>query len=432
MDYKNRNAGSLSALQSFLIYKTKLISLLFIFLFSSNCAQENKTVPTVLTGADILVSENLDLLKGKNLGIITNQTGVMQNGKHLVDSLLNIPGIKIKTLFGPEHGIRGNSADGKIISDTTDESGVRIFSIYGSTKKPTPEMLKDIDLLIFDMQDVGARFYTFISTMFYCLEAAAENNIPILILDRPNPIGGLNVDGPIIEKELESFVGIAPIPIMHGMTIGELALLFNDEQMLKDGMKADLKIIKMKNWKREYFYDETGLNWIPPSPNIPNLETAIVYPGTCLLEGTNISEGRGTDSPFLLFGTPFFDSKKIINELEKMNILGAEFSEEEFIPVEIPGKAVKPKFENQKCYGIRIKVTDRNEFKSVEFGVKLLSIISKIHSNEFQMKKYLDQLFGKKYLREMIIKNSSYEIITSQWVNELNQFKQLRNKYLQY
>lgn len=432
MDYKNRNAGIMPALHTFLIYYSKVIPLLFIFLFSSNCAQENTVATKVLTGADILISENLDLLIGKNLGIITNQTGVLNNGTHLVDTLFNIDGIKIKTLFGSEHGYTGNYSDGVTLKDTIDSRNIKIFSIYGKTKKPTPGMLKDIDLLIFDIQDIGARFYTFISTMFYCLEAAAENNIPIIVLDRPNPINGIYIDGPIIDKELESFVGIAPIPIAHGMTNGELALLFNDEKILANGIKADLKIIKMKNWKREYFYDETGFNWIKPSPNITDLETTIVYPGTCLLEGTNISEGRGTDSPFLLFGAPFLNSKKIINELKKKDIMGAEFYEEEFTPTEIPGKAVKPKFENQKCYGIRIKITNRNEFKSIEFGVKLITIISKVHPNEFQMKKYLDQLFGKKYLKEMIIKNSPSEKIISQWTDELYQFKVIRNKYLLY
>jgi len=413
-------------------YKFKLILLISLLLFTTNCAQENSTSQNVLTGADVLISENVDLIKNKKLGVITNQTGVLRNGTHLIDTLNSIPGIKIKALFGPEHGILGNNEAGKVLNDTLYTLGIKTFSLYGKNKKPTVEMLKGVDLLIFDMQDVGARFYTFISTMFYCLEAAAKNNIPIIILDRPNPIGGLNVDGPIIEKELQSFVGIAPIPIIHGMTIGELALLFNEEKMLNDGMKADLKIIKMKNWNREYYYDETGLKWIPPSPNIPDLETAIVYPGTCLLEGTNISEGRGTNTPFLLFGAPYLDSKEIIAELRKNKIMGAEFTEEEFIPIEIPGKAVKPKFENQKCFGIRINLNNRNEFQSVEFGVKLITIISKTHPNDFQMKKYLDQLFGEKYLKEMISRNDSTERIITKWTDELNSFKELRNKYLQY
>lgn len=187
-------------------YNFKLILLISLLLFTSNCAQENSNPQNVLTGADVLISENLDLIKGKNLGIITNQTGVLRNGTHLIDTLNSIPGIKIKALFGPEHGIRGNNEAGKVLNDTLYNLGIKTFSLYGNNKKPTPAMLNGIDILLFDMQDVGARFYTFISTMFYCLEAAAENNIPIIILDRPNPINGINVDGPIIEKELESLL----------------------------------------------------------------------------------------------------------------------------------------------------------------------------------------------------------------------------------
>lgn len=406
-------------------------TLIFLFLLLISI----KTYPqelNVLAGADILISENLDLLKGRSIGIISNQTGVLKNGTHIADTLMNISGIKVKALFGPEHGFKGNTADGAILNDTTDETGVKVFSLYGKIRKPTPKMLKGVDLLIFDMQSVGVRFYTFISTMYYSLEAAAENNIPILVLDRPNPIGGVKVDGPVVAKGLESFVGIAPIPIQYGMTIGELAQLFNEEKMLNNGVKANLTVIKLKNWKREYFYDNTGLNWIPTSPNIPNLETAIVYPGACLLEGTNISEGRGTDSPFLLFGAPYINSNKIIAELNSSNILGAEFKEQKFIPVEIPGKALNPKYENEECNGIKIKLTNRNEFKAVEFGVKLISIISKNYPDDFKWRHSIERLFGKKYLREMILQNKEAEVIISKWKDEVNQFKLLRNKYLLY
>lgn len=409
----------------------KIFSALFLILITSFAYCQN-TKPYVLTGADVLISENLELLKGKSLGIVSNQTGLLRNGTHIADTLLNIPGIRIKALFGPEHGFKGDNADGSILNDTTDETGIKIYSVYGKTRKPTPQMLKDIDLLIFDMQSVGVRFYTFISTMFYTLEAGAENNIPVIVLDRPNPIGGINVDGPIVDKELQSFVGIAPIPVMHGMTMGELALLFNEEKMLKDGIKAELRIIKMKNWEREYYYDETGLNWIPTSPNIPDLETAIVYPGACFLEGTNISEGRGTEFPFLLFGAPYLNSEKIIHDLIKSDIRGASFKEQKFTPVEIPGKAVKPKYENAKCSGIRITIEDRKEFKPVEFGVKLISIIAQNHPQEFSWRGSIERLFGKKYLREMISENQGFDSIISMWQNEINEFKTLRNKYLLY
>ena len=290
--------------------------LVFTLLISVNCKQNYNYNPAnnVICGADILISDSLNLIKGKGIGIVTNHTAVLSNGTHLVDSLFNIKNINIVALFGPEHGIRGDAPDGLTITDGKDsKTGIPVYSLYGKIRKPTKEMLKGVDVLIFDIQDIGARFYTFISTMYYTLEAAAENNIPVIILDRPNPIGGLKVSGNIREEEFKSFVGIAPIPIMHGMTVGELAILFNEQHYLENNLHANLTVIKIKNWQREQLFNQTGLKWINPSPNMINLDEAMIYPGLCLLEGTNISEGRGTQKPFLTFGAPYINSNQLIN-----------------------------------------------------------------------------------------------------------------------
>jgi len=231
-----------------------------------------------------------------------------------------MPGVEVTALFGPEHGIYGLAEAGIKVADKKDDRfGIPVYSLYGKTAKPTAEMLKDVDVLVFDIQDIGARFYTYIYTMAYAMEAAAENNKPFVVLDRPNPINGLAVQGNILEKDFATFVGLYPIPVRHGMTVGELARMFNDQGWLKNGIRANLTVVPMQGWKRSMWYDRTGLKFIKPSPNMPNIKTATVYPGLCLLEGTNISEGRGTNKPFLQFGalnliSPAFRSSKRYTE----------------------------------------------------------------------------------------------------------------------
>ncbi len=294
-------------------------------------------------------------------------------------------------------------------------------------------MLKDIEVLIFDIQDVGARFYTYISTLFYIVQAAAENNIPLIVLDRPNPINGIYVDGPLRKPELNSFVGIAPLPITHGMTIGELAKYFVGEKLIGENLKVDLQIIKMKNWDRNLFYDQLNSDWIKPSPNIPSLETAIVYPGTCLIEGTNISEGRGTDSPFLTIGAPFINSGELIEKLGKQNVKGIALEPISFTPIEIHAVVSNPKYKNEKCNGIKIKITDRHKFESVKFGIRLIAALHKLYPNEFKFRDdSFDRLAGDKSVRQKIIEGISGEEIIKSYQNELNGFKEIRKKYLLY
>ncbi|MBS4033817.1 MAG: DUF1343 domain-containing protein [Ignavibacterium sp.] len=385
-------------------------------------------------GADRLVEEYLSYLTGKKLGLIVNHTSLLSNGKHLVDVLLSEDGVVITSLFSPEHGIRGDADAGKLISDGFDPAtGIKIISLYGKTKKPTKEMLNNIDILIYDIQDVGARFYTYISTLYYAIEAAAANNKKILVLDRPNPISGEKVEGPLLDLNFKSFVGIAKIPIRHGMTIGELALLFNDDIKIRKNISAELEIVKMVNWNRNEYYDDYFSEWLPPSPNINKLETAIVYPGTCLIEGTNISEGRGTIEPFLKIGAPFIDAVKVIEELNKHSIKGVKLESVRFIPVSIKGMSASPKLKDTDCNGIRIKVTDRDQFNPVEFGVKLISVIISLYPDKIKFSNdFFDKLAGTDYIRKLLLKKTDPDLIISRWQDELKYFLQIRNNYLLY
>ena len=294
---------------SFVLHRVKLCLISAFLLFSSISCGQNVEQSKILTGADELVKNNIELLHNKNIGIITNQTGKLANGTLLVDSLINLNSVKLKVIFSPEHGFFIDKSNGKNVNNSTYRN-VKIISLYGKTKKITSKQLNNIDILIFDIQDIGARFYTYISTLFYAEEAAAKNGIKFIVLDRPNPLGGKYIAGPVLESEYSSFIGIAPLPIVHGMTIGELSKYFNDLIFNKIKKRANLTVIKMRNWKRERPVSFFKHKWTKTSPNIPDYETALIYPGTCFIEGTNVSEGRGTQSPFLLIGAPFINSSK--------------------------------------------------------------------------------------------------------------------------
>ena len=388
----------------------------------------------IVTGAERLLTEYHHLIKGKKIGIVTNHTAVLQDGSHLVDVLNKDTSCKILALFGPEHGIRGNAPAGEKIGNSVDkETGITTYSLYGKINKPTKEMLKGIDLLIFDIQDVGARFYTYISTLYYTIEAAAENKIPLLVLDRPAIINGSAFDGPVRKDELKSFVGIAPIPVMYGMTIGELAKMFAGKEFIGKKMKTDLTVIQLKNWKRNTFFDEYDNQWISPSPNIPDVNAAIVYPGTCLIEGTNISEGRGTNAPFLTIGAPFVNSQELMEELQKIGVPGAKFSPAFFIPKNIEGKADNPKFKGEKCKGIFIVISDRKKFEPVKFGVKLVYALNKLYPGKFEFKdNWFDKLMGDKNIRVKIKQGEDINSIIASWKSELKEFNKIRSKYIIY
>tara|TARA_B100001245_G_scaffold235899_1_gene224914 strand:- start:2079 stop:3350 length:1272 start_codon:yes stop_codon:yes gene_type:complete len=346
----------------------------------------------VRTGLDILLDSKIDLITGKTIALVTNQTGIDQNGNPNYKRLMSMDEIKLKVVFSPEHGLFGE-ADKEITYANQIEDLPKVYSLYGSRRKPTKEMLDGIDMIIYDIQDIGARFYTYISTLGLVMEAAAELNIPIIVLDRPNPIRSDIVEGPILDLKYQSFIGKYPIPIRYGWTIGELAEKIILEKWIHPTPK--LISIPMEGWNASLWYDETTLPWVKPSPNIPNLETALIYPGMCLLEGTNISEGRGTDKPFKWFGAPWINSKNLSQELNKLKLSGVVFVPKSFTPISIPGVADKPKYENQLCHGLEIRIIDRNKYNSVKTGISVLKKINELYPDFLIIKKTrLNKLWG--------------------------------------
>lgn len=400
--------------------------MLFVFLFSL------KLNAQIINGADLLFSENLNLISGKKVGVVCNHTSMLSDGVHLIDALLNQKNVSVKSIYTPEHGFKGKGEAGEFIDYKKNlYKNLPIISLYGKDRKPSKENLKDVDVLIFDIQDVGARFYTYISTMYNVLESAGENNIPVIILDRPNPIGGNYVDGPILDPNYKSFVGIAEIPVTHAMTIGELANYFVGERLVSNWKNISLKVIKCKNWKREIpgqFYS----NWNSPSPNINTLETALVYPGTCLIEGTNVSEGRGTRFPFLQIGAPFIIPEDLIEKLDLLKIEGVQLQPVSFVPEDINEMATNPKFENQMCYGVKINITDPLKFEPVKFGVKLLFVLTKLYGSKMKFESSFNKLSGNNILQKQIKDRLSPDKIFASWQKDLTKFEKKRNNYLLY
>ncbi len=388
----------------------------------------------VKTGADLLLTKYFHLIKGKSVGLVTNHTGVLSTGEHLADALHRNGNVRLMALFGPEHGVRGSSPAGEKLSHGKDAgTGVAVFSLYGETYKPTGEMLQGIDILLFDIQDVGARFYTYISTLSYAMEAAAERGIPFVVLDRPNPIRGTWVEGFVRDDSLRSFVGLHPVPIAHGMTVGELATMFNGEAWLKDGIRANLVVVKMEGWKREMWYDETGLPWIPPSPNIKTLSSATVYPGTCLMEGTNLSEGRGTEKPFEFITAPFMDGNVLAARMNALNLPGVVFEPIEVVPKAIAGVVTNPKHKDTMCRGVFLRITERDRYKPVGTAVSLLQAIRELYPAEFQWRqRSIDVLAGTPRLRMAVDGGRDAEMIVASWEAELRRFENMRKPYLLY
>ncbi|AMM96015.1 exo-beta-N-acetylmuramidase NamZ family protein [Bacillus pumilus] len=379
---------------------------------------------TVKTGIETLLSGNLSWLKGKRVGLITNPTGIDANMKSSVDLLFEHPNIKLTALYGPEHGVRGDAQAGEGVESYTDEkTGLPVYSLYGKTRKPTPDMLKNVDVLLFDIQDVGARYYTYIYTMAYAMEAAKENNIPFVVLDRPNPIGGLKVEGPVLEPEHASFVGLYPIPLRHGMTTGELATFFNKEFHIN----ADVTVIKMKNWKRSMTFEDTKLPFVLPSPNMPTVDSTFVYPATGLIEGTNVSEGRGTTKPFELIGAPYINSNELADHLNQLKLKGVKFRPVSFTPT-------FSKHAGKLSHGVQLYVTDRSSFEAVKTGLSILKAIHDLYPKDFQFLKTgsFDKLIGNGWIKEEINQGTSVKHIMKRYHHDLKSFEKKRKKYLIY
>ncbi|SIT72720.1 Uncharacterized conserved protein YbbC, DUF1343 family [Edaphobacillus lindanitolerans] len=373
-------------------------------------------------GVDVLLGDQKDLIRGKKVGLITNPTGVDKDLNSIVDLLHNDPEVELTALYGPEHGVRGDAQAGQYVEYYIDEvTGLPVYSLYGKTRKPTPEMLEGVDVLLFDIQDVGTRFYTYIYTMALAMEAANENGIPFVVLDRPNPLGGEKVEGPVLDPEFASFVGQYAIPLRHGMTVGELARLFNTEF----GIGADLTVVEMKGWKRKAYFDDTGLPFVMPSPNMPTLETALVYPGAALVEGTNLSEGRGTTKPFELIGAPFVNSTELAAALNDLQLPGVKFRAASFTPT-------FSKHSGKLSHGVQIHVTDRDKYQPVETGLHIVKTVHDLYPEDVTLTAFFDNLIGNGWIREGIENGMSVEEMKAQWKNELKKFEKVRKQYLIY
>ncbi len=373
-----------------------------------------------LNGIDVLKRDGFALLKGKRVGLITNHTGLDRDGNPTIDVLHKAPDVKLVALFSPEHGIRGALDQEKITNSTDEKTGLPVFSLYGETRKPTAEMLKDIDVLVFDIQDIGARFYTYISTMGLAMEEAAKNGKTFIVLDRVNPINGTDVEGPLADHDKLSFIAHHQIPVRHGMTVGELAQLFNKERAIN----ADLQIVRVEDWKRNQWFDETGLTWINPSPNMRSLTEATLYPGVGLIETTNVSVGRGTDTPFELVGAPWIDGRKFAEALNSAKLPGVRF-----VPVRFTPKASVHK--DVECGGVNIIVTDRDRFEAVLLGMELAVQLKKLFSKDFAVDKFTRLLVNQK-IYDAYRQDSDARALKQMWENDLEGFRAIRRKYLLY
>lgn len=386
--------------------------------------------PQIKTGLENFLENHLDLVQGKRLGLLVNQTSVDSRGHHIVDLLSEHAQI-VTVLFGPEHGFMGDVEDAAEIEDTV-YNNIQLYSLYGEFLSPTPNMLKDVDVLVYDIQDVGVKFYTFISNLFLAMHAAKRDNIPVIVLDRPNPVNATIVSGSITNPAFSSFVGVLPLPIRYGMTVGEIAALFNSESYGGFSLGIDLTVIPMTGYKRAMWYDETGIPWVLPSPNMPTLETAVIYPGMCLMEGTNLSEGRGTDSPFLTIGAPYINSKDWLEAIPEEALEGAKAEPIDFLPQSIPGVVTTPKYNDKKCHGLHFTVLDREKLEPIKLAVAVLCAAQKLYPEQFEMTKYLDKLWGNEDLRAMVSEGHSYQTIMETCKPGIDRFKKVRKKYLRY
>lgn len=401
-----------------------IVALGMVGVMSCGFLQREKsfTPSKVLTGLDVLERENFQRLKGLRVGLISNHSALNRRGEHILDLMLKSGNVKIVAIFAPEHGFKG-IADRKLEHSKEERTGLPIFSLYGKTLRPTPEMLKDIDILVFDIQDIGARFYTYISTMAMCMEEAKKHNIKFMVLDRPNPITGLKVRGPIQDRGLlRKFTSYFPLPVVHGMTIGELAKLFNEEY----GIQCDLEVVKMEGWRRTMYFDETGLPWVNPSPNIRNVTEEILYPGVALTEGTNVSVGRGTPTPFEWLGAPWINAEEFTQELRSRNLPGIRFD-----PVEFTPDSTTNRYPNQRCFGVRFTLTDRDAFEPVATGIHIVDALYKLYPDKYNIDRTYG-LIGRKAVIDMIKKRVPVEKIIQSWQDDLQAFIKIRNNYLLY
>lgn len=395
----------------------------------------------VRIGAEELLDRKLSMLKGKKVGMLVNHTSTLPDGTFLLDTLL-ASGIQVTSLFGPEHGIRGDLDAGKYYKDGKDtRTGLPVVSLYGSKMKPSPADLTNVDIVVFDIQDVGTRFYTYLTTMVLMMEACAEQGKPMVILDRPNP-NGQYTGGPVLKKDKRSYVGLHQVPIVHGMTLGEYALMVNGEGWLKGGIKCALSVISCTGYRHDMSWEQTGLTWVPPSPNLGTPRSARLYPILCWYEGTPMSVGRGTDSAFTVLGSPwqvgYHDAWKrdsALEQIHEINNYGLRQQVIRFRPVSKPGKSSNPLFKGQTCYGVYF-LNERSGDSLFLSGLQVLKDQYEAASNtgygQVFFKPYFDDLAGDATLKEYIKMGKTPEEILATWQSDLQQFRLIRSKYLQY
>ncbi len=371
------------------------------------------------TGIDVLVAQNFAPLAGKRVGLITNHTGVSQDGRSTSDLLMQAPAVKLVALFSPEHGIEGR-AEGKIASRTDPKTGLPIHSLYGEMRRPTAAMLRGLDALVFDIQDAGVRFYTYITTMAYAMEAAARHGLEFYVLDRPNPLGGERIEGPLLDRDRLGFTGYFPLPVVHGMTVGELARMFNAENRIG----ARLHVVAMQGWRRSDTFELTGLRWVAPSPNLRSLDAALLYPGIEILQAGGVSVGRGTDTPFEVFGAPWIRAAELAAYLNRRYVPGVRFVPTEFTPTDGLHKGVL-------CQGIALVITDRTSLHSMLMGLEIAAALEKLYPAQFALDGILT-LLGNAATLERLKRGDAPTRIVDDMADELAAFQERRSKYLLY
>jgi uncharacterized protein YbbC (DUF1343 family) len=383
-----------------------------------------------LSGLEVFIEKRLELVKGKAVGLVASPSGVDWQLSSTVNRLYAHPDVNLVALFGPEHGLRGEAQAGEHVSTYTDKvTGLPVYSLYGETRKPTPEMLQKLDVLIVDLQDGGVRFYTYLATTAYVMEAAAENGVAVIVLDRPAPINAVRVEGPKLDASYTSFVGPYPTPVRYGLSIGEIASLFNQSF----GIGCDLTVVPMENWSREMWFDQTGLPFVPPSPNLPTLTAMTLYPGTCWIEGTNLSEGRGTTRPFEYIGAPWIDAEALADALNDLKLDGVRFRPVYFVPT-------FSKYQGEQCGGVHVYVTDRDRLRPIDMTLHLMALIKAMYPDHFGWREPwsagghypIDLLTGGNTVRLHLDAQQPVADLIQSWQEDLERFNELRAEFLLY
>lgn len=411
---------------------------LLVLVGSTGCAPEEEP-PPVRSGAEVLASNDFGSLSGQRVGLIANHTTRLDTA-HVADRLAASPNVELGAIFAPEHGFRGTAGAGEAVEDGRDpRTGAPIYSLYGDTRRPTPEMMEGLDALVFDVQDVGARFYTYITTMGLAMQSAAEADARFVVLDRPNPLGGTYTSGFVLEPGHTSFVGRYPIPITHGMTIGELARYIKAQGLLPGVESLALSVVPIENWARDQQWPDTGLEWRPPSPNLPTWETALLYPGMCFFEGVRVSEGRGTERPFLQIGAPWSPeaARQVVDTLRARGLSGVGVDTVAFTPRSMPEAAPSPRFEGEEVYGFEVKVTDRQAVDPLAVGIHALHAMyhrarARGDTDFVSRPDHLTRLAGTDRLLTLLREGASPDSIIASWRDEVEAFRDDRSSALLY